>query len=241
VEVFRSPGEYPNGLTYDRQGRLLICEQKFRRLVRLEADSTLTVLADRWEGKALNCPNDVVVRRDSTIYFTDPYWKFPPGAVQELPFQGVFRINADGRLFLEAIDFDLPNGIALAPDEKLLYVGDSRRGKLYAFDIAPDGSLSGQRLLADLKSAEKGAVDGMKVDERGNIFTTGPGGIWVIDPKGHRLGRIRAPEIPANCAWGDPDYRALYLATPSSIYRLRTRVRGKATYNLSKRVSFQSF
>ena len=230
--VFRNDAGYPNGLTFDQQGRLLICDQKLRRLDRLENNGAVTVLADSWEGKKLNCPNDVVVRKDGTIYFTDPYWKFPPGAVQELSFQAVFRITPAGKLSVDATDFGLPNGIALSPDEKTLYVGDSRWGTLHAFAVARDGSLSGQRRLADLKSTEKGAVDGLKVDERGNIWTTGPGGIWVFSKTGAHLGTIRPPAIPANCAWGDRDYRALYMATPSAIYKIRIRVRGKRTYPL---------
>src|SRR4030095_10529476 len=178
--ALRGPAGNPNGLTYDQQGRLLICEQKKRRLIRLSKDGEVSVLADKWEGKQLNCPNDVVVRRDGMIYFTDPYWKFPPGSVQELTFQGIYRISPDGKLSAEAKDFGLPNGIALSPDEKTLYIGDSRRRKLYAFDVGKTGELSNQRMLADLQSAEKGAVDGMKLDERGNIYTTGPGGVWVI-------------------------------------------------------------
>jgi gluconolactonase len=183
----------------------------------------------------LNCPNDVVVRRDGTIYFTDPYWKFPPGSVQELDFQGLYRIGPRGELSLEAKDFGLPNGVGLSPDEKTLYVGDTRRRKVYAFDVAKDGKLSNQRLLADLQSKEKGAVDGMKLDEKGNIYTTGPAGIWVLSPEGKHLGTIQAPEIPANCAWGGPDYQTLYLAAPKAVYRVRTQVRGKATYRLNSK------
>jgi gluconolactonase len=228
--VFREAAGNPNGLTFDQQGRLLICEQKKRRLIRLSEGGEITVLADGFEGKQLNCPNDVVVRRDGTIYFTDPYWKFPPGSVQELTFQGLFRISPDGKLSVEAKDFGLPNGIGLSPDEKTLYIGDSRRRKIYAFEVSKAGTLSGQRMLADLQSPEKGAVDGMKVDERGNIYSTGPGGVWVIDKTGEHLGTIVAPEIPANCGWGDADYRTLYLTAPKSVYRVRANVRGKATY-----------
>ncbi len=228
--VFRESAGNPNGLTFDPQGRLLICEQKKRRIVRLSESGEVTVLAHEWEGKALNCPNDVVVRRDGTIYFTDPYWKFPPGSVQELTFQGLFRNRPDGKLFVEARDFGLPNGIALSPDEKTLYIGDTRRRKISAFDVSRTGALSGQRMLADLQSPEKGSVDGMKVDEQGNIYSTGPGGVWVISKSGEHLGTIVAPEIPANCGWGDADYRTLYLTAPKSVYRVRANVRGKATF-----------
>jgi len=229
--VFRDNAGYPNGLTFDQQGRLIICDQKLRRVERVEEDGTITVLADGWDGKKLNCPNDVVVRRDGTIYFTDPYWKFPPGSVQELSFQGVFGITPEGKLFLAAKDFGLPNGIALSPDEKTLYIGDTAKRELVAFDVSADGLLSARRLLAQLRSKETGAVDGMKVDECGNIWTTGPGGIWVFNKSGAHLGTIRPPAIPGNCAWGDRVYRSLYMATPSAIYKIRTRVRGKATYH----------
>ena len=250
VTVFREPAGYPNGNTYDEQGRLIMCEQKFRRVIRMEKNGHITILADDWGGKKLNCPNDVVVGRDGTIYFTDPWWGFPPGGEQELSFQGVFRIDPHGKLNVEAQDFGLPNGIALSPDEKTLYIGDTRRAVLYALDVAPDGSLSHQRLLADLKSTEKGAVDGMKVDEQGNIWTTGPGGVWVLDKTGAHLGTLRLPgpksieikafegqvqtvnNVPANCGWGDRDYKTLYLAAPISIYRVHTKVRGMATYKL---------
>jgi len=250
LEVFRDPGQFPNGNTYDQQGRLVMAEQKFRRLIRLEKDGKLTVLADQWQGKKLNCPNDVVVRKDGTIYFTDPWWSFPPGAAQELDFQAVWRISPDGKISPEAKDFGLPNGIGLSPDEKTLYIGDSRRAMVYALDVAPDGSLSNQRLPADLKSTEKGAVDGMKLDEQGNIWTTGPGGVWIIDKSGVHLGTIRLPgatnlkintfpgtmqdfaNVPANVGWGGGDYQMLYMTAPGSVFRVQTKVRGKRTYSL---------
>jgi sugar lactone lactonase YvrE len=235
VTTFRDNAGFPNGLTFDQVGRLLICNQKLRRLERVELNGKITVLADGWEGKKLNAPNDVVVRKDGTIYFTDPFWKFPPGAVQELAFQAIWRVSPDGKLSIAAQDFGLPNGIAFSPDEKSLYLGDTSRKKLYQFDVAVDGTLSGRKLLADLTSSETGAVDGMKIDKRGDIFTTGPGGVWVFDRTGKHLGTIRAPAIPANLAWGDPDYRTLYLATPNAIYRLRTKVEGLVTYKTSSK------
>ncbi len=230
MKVFRDQAGYPNGLTFDQQGRLLVCNQKLRRLERIEADGSVVVLADSWEGKKLNAPNDVVVRHDGTIYFTDPFWKFPPGAVQELSFQAIWRLSPDGKLSIAAQDFGLPNGIGLSPDEKTLYLGDTSRKKLFAFGIKADGSLSGRRLFADLASTEVGAVDGMKIDKRGNVYTTGPTGVWIFSPAGKHLGTIHAPAIPANLAWGDADYRSLYLATPDAIYRLRTNTEGFVTY-----------
>jgi len=258
LKVFRAPGQFPNGNTFDQQGRLLMCEQRLRRLVRLEKDGTLTVLTDRWEGQNLNCPNDVVVRKDDTIYFTDPWWNFPPGAIKDLSFQAVWRISPQGELTVAAKNLSGPksgpNGIGLSPDEKTLYVSDSSVGRLYAFDIATDGSLSAQRLLLDMNALthDYGAADGLKVDELGNIWATGPGGIWVIDKTGAHLGTLRLPgqsivqittfpgithefpNVPANCAWGDDDYQTLYLTAPRSVYRVRTKVRGKATYRLKE-------
>jgi gluconolactonase len=230
AEVFLSDAGYPNGLTFDRKGRLIICNQKLRRLERLEPDGSVTVLADKWEVMKLNCPNDVVVRDDGTIYFTDPFWHFPSCAAQELSFHAVWRITLEGRLKIAARDFSLPNGIAFSPDEKILYVDDTVERTIYAFDVAPDGALSGRRVFAVLQLKEGGAVDGMKVDERGDIFSTGPGGIWVFDKRGRHLGTIHPPEIPANLAWGGKDYRTLYLAAPHAIYRIRTRVKGMITY-----------
>lgn len=236
AKSFRHNAGLPNGLTFDQKGRLIICNQKLRRIERIERDGSVTVLASEWQGKKLNCPNDVVVRKDGTIYFTDPYWKFPPGSKQELDFTPVWRISPSGKLSIAAKDFDLPNGIAFSPDQKLLYIGDTHRKKLYVFDVASDGSLSNQRPFADLPSSEKGAVDGMKVDERGDIFTTGPGGVWVFDNKGNHLGTIRAPAIPANLAWGGADYRTLFLCTPKAIYRLQAKVAGSITYPKSSKI-----
>jgi gluconolactonase len=229
---FRDGAGLPNGLTFDMQDRLLICNQKLRRVERLEKNGSVSVLASEWHGKKLNCPNDIVVRKDGTIYVTDPYWKFPPGSQQELSFTPVWKISPDGKLSIAAQDFDLPNGIAFSPDQKLLYIGDTKRKKLYALDVAVDGSLSNQREFADLQSKEAGAVDGMKVDEHGDIFTTGPGGVWVFSPAGKHLGTIHAPAIPANCAWGEKDYKTLFLATPKVMYSLRTNVRGSITYDV---------
>jgi sugar lactone lactonase YvrE len=232
-DLFRTGTGYSNGLTFDEKGRLIICNQKARTIERLEPDGQITVLASEWNGKKLNCPNDVIVSKDGTIYFTDPYWDFPPGTKQDLDFQAVFSISPAGKLAIAANDFGLPNGIAFSPDQKLLYIGDTKRKKLYSFDVAADGSLMGRKEFADLASDEKGAVDGMKVDEHGDIFTTGPGGVWVFDKQGKHLGTIRAPFIPANCAWGGDDYHTLFLMTPKDVYSIHTNVHGYVTYNTS--------
>jgi YD repeat-containing protein len=227
--AFRTPSGNSNGLTYDRAGRLLACEHSNRRVTRQEADGSLTVLASSYDGKKLNSPNDIVVRSDGTIYFSDPPYGIREEQ-RELPFQGVYRISPDGKLTLLAQDFDRPNGIALSPDEKTLYVDDSARLHVRAFDVAPDGSISHGRILAELKSARQGVPDGMKVDRKGNLYVTGPGGVWVFDKRGKHLGTILMSELPANCGWGDADYRTLYFTARNGLYRIRLKIPGFITY-----------
>jgi gluconolactonase len=227
--AFRTPSGNSNGLTYDRAGRLLACEHSNRRVTRQEADGSLTVLASSYDGKKLNSPNDIVVRSDGTIYFTDPPYGIREEQ-KELPFQGVYKISPEGKLTLLAQDFDRPNGIALSPDEKTLYVDDSARLHIRAFDVAPDGSISHGRILAELKSARQGVPDGMKVDRKGNLYVTGPGGVWVFDKRGKHLGTILMAELPANCGWGDADYRTLYLTARTGLYRIRLKIPGFITY-----------
>jgi gluconolactonase len=227
--AFRTPSGNSNGLTYDRAGRLLACEHSNRRVTRQEADGSLTVLASSYDGKKLNSPNDIVVSSDGTIYFTDPPYGIREEQ-KELPFQGVYKISPEGKLTLLAQDFDRPNGIALSPDEKTLYVDDSARLHVRAFDVAPDGSISHGRILAELKSARQGVPDGMKVDRKGNLYVTGPGGVWVFDKRGKHLGTILMAELPANCGWGDVDYRTLYLTARTGLYRVRLRIPGFITY-----------
>ena len=229
VTTFRSPSGNSNGLTLDKSGRLITCEHSTRRVTRTEVDGTVSVLAERYEGRRLNSPNDVVVRSDGSIYFTDPPYGLKDFNVwKELSFNGVYRFAPDGELVLLADDFDRPNGLAFSPDESVLYIDDTSRSHIRAFDVSPDGNLSNGRVFIDMQSSEEGAPDGMKVDQKGNIYSTGPGGLWVIDPSGKRLGRIVLPELPANLAWGDEDWRTLYITARSSIYRLRLAVPGIA-------------
>jgi len=228
--VFRTPSGNSNGLTYDRSGRLLMCEHSNRRVTRLEPDGTLTVLAASYDGKMLNSPNDIVVRSEGTIYFTDPPFGIPEGQKKELPFQGVYKIAPDGKLTLLVQDFDRPNGIALSPDEKTLYVDDSVRLHVRAFDVAADGSISNGRVLAELKSQRPGVPDGLKVDRQGNLYVTGAGGVWVFDKAGKHLGTIVLSELPANCAWGDKDFRTLYLTARTGLYKIRLKIPGFITY-----------
>jgi gluconolactonase len=229
-----------NGLTLDREGRVLAAEHDGRRVTRVADDGTRTVLAERFEGKRLNSPNDIVLKSDGSVYFTDPPYAVqpsPPGVARpagwwtrpipgkEQPVNGVYRLAPDGALQLLADDFALPNGLAFSPDESVLYVDDSANRHLRAFDVRADGSLARSRVVLDMASEDPGVPDGLKVDVAGNVFCTGPGGVWVCRADGALLGRIVLPELPANLAWGE-DGTVLFLTARTSVYRLATRTRG---------------
>lgn len=235
VTTFRYPSGNSNGLTLDQKGRLIACEHGSRRVTRTEIDGSIMVLAEQYQGKRLNSPNDVVVRSEGSIYFTDPPYGLDNLTVgKELPFSGVYRLAPDGELVLLADDFDRPNGLAFSPDESVLYIDDSPRCHIRAFDVSPNGSLSNGRVFIDMQSPEAGVPDGMKVDQQGNVYCTGPGGLWVIAPNGKCLGRIVLPEQPANLAWGDSDWATLYITACSSVYRLRLAVPGIAVAQVAK-------
>lgn len=225
--AYRTPSGHSNGLTLDGEDRLVACEHD-RRLSRTEPDGTVVTLADRYQGQRLNSPNDVVVRSDGSIYFTDPPYGLPNQTEdKELGFNGVYRLAPDGALVLLDASFVRPNGLAFSPDEKTLYIDDSDQGHIRAFDVLPDGSLANGRVFAELKDpAKDGVPDGMKVDTQGNVFCTGPGGIWVIDPQGRLVGKIETPEAAANLAWGDADGKTLYITARTGLYRLRTSTGG---------------
>jgi gluconolactonase len=225
VTTFRKPSHNSNGLTFDRQGRLIACEGSNRRVSRTEKDGTIVSVAERSNGRRLNSPNDLVVKSDGSIYFTDPWFdlNYPE---QEVPYQGIFRVSPDGRLSLLADDFQGPNGIAFSPDEKTLYVDDTLRGHIRAFDVRADGTLGNGRLFATLKSQGKWGADGMKVDVEGDVYCTGPGAIEVFDPSGKPLGRITFPELAANLGWGDADGRGLFVTAQTSLYRIRLNIPG---------------
>ncbi len=225
--MFLKPSGHSNGLTLDRQGRLLICEHD-RRVIRLEKDGTKTVLAEFYDGKRLNSPNDIVVKTDGAIYFTDPPYGLPDRTEgKELDYCGVYRIGTDDSITLLDDSIPLPNGLAFSPDEKTLYVDDSGSATIYAFDVKEDGLLANKRVFAELASPEgEGAADGMKVDVDGNLFSTGPGGISVIDPLGNRYGIIGCSEVPSNLAWGDSDYKTLYITARTGVYRMRVKTGG---------------
>lgn len=226
VTPYREISGNSNGLTFDSLGRLIRCEHGNRRVSRETRGGHVTVLASKFDGKRLNSPNDIVVKSDGSIYFTDPPYGVKPDE-RELDFQGVYRISAIGKLTLLADDFDRPNGLAFSPDEKILYIADSSAHQhIRAFDVLPDETLANGRVFANMKTGEQGAPDGMKVDVEGNVWATGPGGVWVFDPSGKHLGTIKPPEIPANCAWGDSEGKTLYMTARTGIYRIRTNVQG---------------
>ena len=211
-----------NGLTFDRQGRLIVCERGNGRVTRLEADGRTTVLADQYEGKRFTRPNDVVVKSDGSLYFTDMCL----GCEPELGFQGVFRIT-DGKLEV-ATKLPAPNGLAFSPDERYLYVSSSASDRMVwmRYDVKPDGALGVGSVFFDATNAQgPGVPDGMKIDLAGNLYATGPGGVWIISPEGTALGRIELPDAAQNVAWGD-DGKTLYV-TARSIYRVRLNAMGK--------------
>ena len=226
VTVLNDKSGHSNGLTFDLDGRLIACEHGNRRVTRVEMDGSITVLADKYDGRRLNSPNDVVVKSDGSIYFTDPPYGVRPEN-RDLDFQGVYRIGTDGKITLLTKKMKAPNGLAFSPDESILYIADSsERLHVEAFDVAPDGTLKNGRVFANLKTGMEGPPDGMKVDEKGNLWCTGPGGVWVFSKDGVHLGTVKFPQITANCAWGDEDGKTLYAAASTSIYRIRTNVKG---------------
>lgn len=221
----------PDGNTYDRNHRLIDCASVLRAIIHVTPDGKYTVLADRFEGKKLNSPNDVVTGPDGAIYFTDPTLDLVKGEKQEIPYQGVYRLDEKGNLRLLIKDLPQPNGLAFSPDGKRFYVDDDEQRNIHVYEVGRDGTLSNGRVFGEEPGGkDDGVPDGIKVDEKGNLFVTGPKGIWVWDPQGHHLGTIVVPEQPANLTWGDKDYRTLYITATSSVYRLQMKTRGFVPY-----------
>ena len=229
VAELYEPGS--NGLTLDPQGRLTMCQHGNRRVARLNPDGSETALADHFEGKRLNSPNDLVFRSDGTLYFTDPNYglrRLKGEPQKELDFQGVYSLR-QGKLTLVDRDLATPNGIALSPDEKYLYVGDGKH--LMRYQVHPDGTAGDGTLFFDMSStATRGGIDGMKVDVEGNLYVTGPGGLWIISSEGKHLGTLTLPQQPANVGWGEADARTLYLTARTGLYRIRFNVPGSGRF-----------
>lgn len=220
-----------NGLTLDAEGRLIVCQHGNRRIIRSEEDGSSTVLVDKFKGKRLNSPNDLVYHSDGSLYFTDPPYgllKQDEDPAKELDFNGIYRLEA-GKLQLLSKELTRPNGLGLSPDEQQLYVANSDpdRKIWMRYDVQPDGSLANGRVFYDASGeTEDGLPDGLKVDQAGNLYCTGPGGVWVFSPEGKHLGTIKPPETPANCAWGGADGKTLYMTAVTGLYRIKLNVAG---------------
>ena len=228
VTLFREPTGHANGLTRDLQGRLIACEHIGRRVTRQEPDGSITVVANSYQGRRLNRPNDVVVKSDGSIYFTDPGAPHPG---LDLDFSGVYQVSPDlGTVTLLLRDFVVPNGLAFSLDESVLYVNDTSRGHIRAFDVLPSGmpALGTDRVFCELRGERPGLPDGMKLDVEGNVYCTGPGGVWIIDPSGRHLGTILVGgEIKAtNIAWGGDDLKTLFITCWHELARIRLKIPG---------------
>ncbi|MDJ1184965.1 SMP-30/gluconolactonase/LRE family protein [Roseofilum casamattae] len=230
VRIFRQPSGRANGNAFDREGRLITAEHKTRRLSRTLDTGEIITLVERYQNKRLNSPNDLAIKSDGSIYFTDPPYGIKPDE-EELGFSGVYRLSADGTITLLTKEFERPNGIIFSPDETKLYVNDSRQGLIRVFAVKSDGTLGRSRVFARFHdNGKEGVPDGMAIDRQGNVYSTGPGGVWVFSPSGQWLGTLPVPEVPSNVTWGDRDNNTLYITARHSIYRIRfTGDRAKKT------------
>lgn len=220
-------------MTYDRQGRLVVAGWASRTVWRMEHDGSIVTRASHYQGKKINTPNDIVVKSNGAIFWTDPPMAmYIPGMAGDdvqryLDFIGVFRLSPDGSTLTPvADDFVNPNGLAFSPDESLLYINDTSRRHIRVFEVQPDGTLHNGRLFYEARGDEPGNPDGMKVDAEGNVYYTGPAGIRVIDPRRNLLGRMKLPGYVTNMAWGDADWQSLYITTRDSVYRVKLHVAG---------------
>jgi len=241
TETVRENSGGSNGMTFDLQGNVIVCEGDNRRITRREANGSYTTIAEQIGGKKIHRPNDIICRSDGSLYFSDLGGRLAPQD-RVLDYNGVHRIAPDGSVSNATSDTEFPNGLAFSPDESILYVAITRlddtciqekeRGEIChhqfirAFDVAADGSLSNNRVFADMFSKEDGVPDGMKVDVEGRIYCTGSEGCWVFDSSGNHLGIIRLPEIPANCAWGGPDNKTLFFTARTSVFTMQMKTAG---------------
>ncbi len=235
IQVFRQPSNMANGNTYDRQGRLITCEHATSRVTRTERDGSIAVLASHYGGKELNSPNDVTVKSDGSIYFSDPsfgrmeYYGVARDA--ELDFRGVYRLDPESEVLrLLVDDFDQPNGLTFSLDERQLFINDTMRAHIRVFDVDDDAGLSTGRVWAELTGDREGLADGMKIDTEGNLYTAGPGGVQVFAPDATCLGVIHVPQGVANFTWGDADLRSLFINAGTSLYRTRVNVPGRTLF-----------
>lgn len=221
----------PDGNAYDRQRRLIDCASVLRAIIEVSPDGKYKVLADKFEGKKFNSPNDVILGPDDALYFTDPTLDLVKGEKQEIPFQGVYRLDEKGSVRLLTRELAQPNGLAFSPDGKRFYVDDSEQRNIRVYDVAKDGSLNNGRIFgSEPGGPHEGVPDGMRVDTQGNLYVTGPKGIWIWDSAGNHLGTIEMPEQPANLIWGGPNFGTLYITATTSVYKLQTKARGFVPY-----------
>lgn len=237
-EIYHPHSDSTNGLTFDSEGRLVAGQMGLRRVVRFEKDGSQTVLADKYDGKRFNSPNDLVIKSDGAVFFTDPDFNIPSGQRKELSFNGIYRIGPAGNLTLLAT-LTLPNGICFSPDESKLYVNDSQAHKIYVWDVVDDSTLANKTLLYTIPTM--GYADGMKTDQQGNIYCTCSAAVWVISPAGVLLGQINLPPnaSASNCAWGEADRKTLFITAGTSVYKIRPLATAVGEYGRSMPAGFQ--
>ena len=224
AEEFLTPSGHSNGLAFDTDGTLLLAQHD-GAIAQLSENMKLAPVVDSFEGKRLNSPNDLAVKSDGAIYFTDPDFGVSDDD-KELKMNGVYRYLEDEGLSLLTDSFDLPNGIVFSPDESRLYVNDTQHNHIRVFDVKSDGSITNGRMFAEMKSDAGGAADGMKVDAEGNLYSTGPGGLWIFSPEGEVIQQVEMPERITNLAWGGSDFSTLFLTAPNAVYQLKTNKNG---------------
>ena len=228
-EAYMTPSGNSNGLTFDRQGRLLACEHGGRRVSRMSGAGEMDTIADRFNGKSLNSPNDIVAHSGGAIFFTDPPYGIDPDPGEQ-GFNGVYRLDPDGSVTLLSRDMNRPNGLALSLDESILYVDDSRNRHVLAFPLNTDLGVGTPTVLVDMDVETPGGPDGMKLDSEGNLYVTGPGGVWVTTPEGNHLGTIEFPQVPANLCFGGEDLRTIFVTARTGLYSIGVNVPGNAVF-----------